>query len=63
MKTFSCALGIVLGVLVLSTFALSQGRLSPSDQREFDKYYSKWVNDTRKNGRKSKGGSRLRIRQ
>src|SRR6266851_2754544 len=51
MKTFSCALGIVLGVLVLSTFALSQDRLSPNDQREFDKYYSKWVNDTRRNDR------------
>jgi hypothetical protein len=51
MKTLSCALGIVLGVLVLSTFALSQDRLSPNDQREFDKYYSKWVNDTRKNDR------------
>jgi hypothetical protein len=36
---------------VLSTFALSQDRLSPNDQREFDKYYSKWVNDTRKNDR------------
>lgn len=51
MKTLSCALGIVLGVLVLSSFALSQDRLSPNDQREFDKYYSKWVNDTRKNDR------------
>src|SRR5882724_2605704 len=51
MKTLSCALGIVLGVLVLSTFALSQDRLSPNDQREFDKYYSKWVNDTRRNDR------------
>src|SRR6202047_2550831 len=51
MKTFSCALGIVLGVLVLSTFALSQDRLSPNDQREFDKYYTKWVNDTRRNDR------------
>src|ERR1700730_4228467 len=51
MKTFSCALGIVLSVLVLSTFALSQDRLSPNDQREFDKYYSKWVNDIRKNDR------------
>src|SRR2546426_12253366 len=25
-----------------------QGRLSPEDQREFDKYYAKWVDDTRK---------------
>ncbi|PYT59967.1 MAG: hypothetical protein DMG46_08460 [Acidobacteria bacterium] len=27
------------------------GRLSPADQKEFDKYYTKWVNDTRKNDR------------
>ena len=26
-----------------------QGRLSAHDQKEFDKYYTKWVNDTRKN--------------
>src|SRR5438105_14420881 len=24
-------------------------RLSPEDQRDFDKYYAKWVDDTRKN--------------
>jgi hypothetical protein len=28
-----------------------QGRLSPDDQREFDKQYSKWINDTRRNDR------------
>jgi hypothetical protein len=28
-----------------------QNRLSGDDQREFDKYYTKWVNDTRKNDR------------
>ena len=28
-----------------------QGRLSADEQREFDKYYTKWVNDTRKNDR------------
>src|SRR5207247_11195712 len=28
-----------------------QGRLSPEDQREFDKDYAKWVNDMRKNDR------------
>lgn len=28
-----------------------QSRLSPQDQKEFDKYYTKWVNDTRKNDR------------
>ena len=27
------------------------GRLSPDDQREFDKAYAKWVNDSRKNDR------------
>src|SRR5438552_15962968 len=26
-----------------------QGRLSPKNQRDFDKYYAKWVDDTRKN--------------
>ena len=28
-----------------------RGRLSSDEQREFDKYYTKWVNDTRKNDR------------
>lgn len=28
-----------------------QGRLSPDDQRDFDKYYAKWIDDTRKNDR------------
>ena len=28
-----------------------QSQLSPQDQQEFDKYYTKWVNDTRKNDR------------
>jgi hypothetical protein len=28
-----------------------QQQLSPQDQKEFDKYYTKWVNDTRKNDR------------
>jgi len=28
-----------------------QSRLSPDDQRDFDRYYSKWVDDTRQNGR------------
>jgi len=28
-----------------------QSQLSPQDQKEFDKYYTKWVNDTRKNDR------------
>jgi hypothetical protein len=44
----------ILALLVASTlpaFAQSQVRLSPADQHEFDKYYTKWVNDTRKNDR------------
>jgi hypothetical protein len=28
-----------------------QGRLSPSDQREFDTYYASWIDDTRANDR------------
>src|SRR5204862_280431 len=32
-------------------YGQGQGRLSPEDQREFDKDYAKWVNDTRKNDR------------
>src|SRR6266705_3590683 len=28
-----------------------QGRLSPEDQRDFDRYYGKWMEDTRKNDR------------
>src|SRR5690349_21711038 len=28
-----------------------EGRLSPQDQQQFDRYYSKWLNDTRKNDR------------
>src|SRR5437868_7110511 len=41
----------LLVVFTLPAFAQSQGRLTPDDQREFDKYYTKWVNDTRKNDR------------
>jgi len=40
----------LLFVFCVAGFA-QQGRLSPDDQREFDKYYTKWVNDTRKNDR------------
>src|SRR4051812_15980870 len=29
----------------------NQGRLSPEDQRDFDHYYSQWVNDSRRNDR------------
>ena len=40
-------------LLAFSLAALAQGsgRLSPDDQKEFDKQYTKWVNDTRKNDR------------
>jgi hypothetical protein len=40
----------LLAALTVPAFAQS-GRLSPDDQREFDKHYTKWVNDTRKNDR------------
>ena len=49
MKKLLGALGILIAALTLS--ALAQGPLSPDDQREFDKYYTKWVNDTRRNDR------------
>lgn len=32
-------------------YGYNQGRLSPEDQREFDKAYDRWVNDSRKNDR------------
>jgi hypothetical protein len=38
----------LLVAIALPGFA-QQGRLSSDEQREFDKYYTKWVNDTRKN--------------
>ncbi len=28
-----------------------QDRLSPNDQRDFDRYYSQWIDDTRRNDR------------
>ena len=34
-----------------ANYGNSQNRLSPDDQREFDKAYTKWVNDSRKNDR------------
>ena len=40
---------LTLAVIILSALAQGQSRFSPDDQREFDKYYTKWVNDTRKN--------------
>src|SRR5882762_2276003 len=41
----------LLVAIALPALAQQPGRLSPDDQREFDKYYTKWVNDTRKNDR------------
>ena len=41
----------LLVAIAMPAFAQQAGRLSPDDQREFDKYYTKWVNDTRKNDR------------
>ena len=32
-------------------YGANQGRLSPEDQREFDRVYDKWVNDSRRNDR------------
>src|SRR4051812_18127969 len=40
---------LTLAVVILSALSQGQSRFSPNDQREFDKYYTKWVNDTRKN--------------
>jgi hypothetical protein len=51
MKVFLCTFGLLLATFTLSAFAHGQSRLSPEDQRDFDKYYTKWVNDTRKNDR------------
>jgi hypothetical protein len=43
-------MAVLAALLVVPVFCQS-GRLSPDDQREFDKAYTKWVNDTRKNDR------------
>ena len=51
MKIFLFTLGLLLATFTLSAFAQGQSRLSPNDQHEFDKYDTKWVNDTRKNDR------------
>jgi hypothetical protein len=40
----------LIAALALPAFC-QYGRLSPDDQREFDKAYTKWVNDSRKNDR------------
>ena len=41
----------LLSALLVIPAVCQSGRLSPDDQREFDKAYTKWVNDTRKNDR------------
>ena len=41
----------LLVAIAMPAFAQQPGRLSHDDQREFDKQYTKWVNDTRKNDR------------
>jgi len=41
----------LLAAFALPALAQYASRLAPDDQREFDRYYSKWVNDTRKNDR------------
>jgi hypothetical protein len=42
---------VLLAAFAVPSLAQWQGRLSPDDQREFDKAYAKWVNDSRKNDR------------
>jgi hypothetical protein len=42
---------VLVAAFTLPGFAQWQGRLSRDDQKEFDKAYAKWVNDTRKNDR------------
>jgi hypothetical protein len=50
MKTFLPTFALLLA-FTLPGFAQGQVRLSAEDQKKFDKHYSKWVNDTRKNDR------------
>src|SRR5207249_919627 len=42
---------VLLAALSMPAFAQWQGRLSPDDQKEFDKAYAKWVEDSRKHDR------------
>jgi len=42
---------VLLAAFTLPALAQWQGRLSADDQKEFDKAYAKWVNDSRKNDR------------
>src|SRR5256885_2125015 len=50
MKKFLATLTLLFA-FTLRGFAQGQVRLSAEDQKKFDKHYSKWVNDTRKNDR------------
>ena len=47
MKKFWVTLAVMVA-MALPCLAQYQSRLSSDDQKEFDKYYTKWVNDTRK---------------
>ncbi len=49
MKKFVQSLAL-LGAFALPLFCQT-GQLSPDDQREFDRTYSKWMNDTQRNDR------------
>jgi hypothetical protein len=50
MKKFLAVAALLLG-LTLPSLGQGQIRLSPEDQKKFDKHYTKWVDDTRKNDR------------
>jgi len=50
MKRILQMMALLSALLVLPAVCQS-GRLSPDDQKDFDKAYTKWVNDTRKNDR------------
>lgn len=50
MKRILQMMALLSALLVLPAVCQS-GRLSADDQKEFDKAYTKWVNDTRKNDR------------
>ena len=42
---------VLMAALGLPAIAQVAGRMSADDQKEFDKYYKKWVDDTRRNDR------------
>ncbi len=44
------AISVLLAAMALPALAQEQ-RLSPDDQRSFDNYYQKWVNDSQRNDR------------